>query len=299
MPILLTCPECDATLKLAAPPPEGKKVKCPKCAAVFLPETVEERRLSADRPVAPARPRSRPAYDDDDEDDRPRRPRRKKSQGGSGLLIGLLVGGGVLAVLILGCAGAGVFAYFRARPATRPQPVAQVNNPAPAVAPFQNPNPNPDPNINPNPNPNPNGLGGNGAGQEGNKGADNGAQPPVMPPVMPPMPGPGGLPGNQAQITLSNPRVSHLGLRMNITVDYRFTQGGPAIGQHIFVIIKSARNTYEANIFPTHVQNEGTFDLGGIAFGGPDRGPFEIWVETGLPGPFGPRQKISNTVTAN
>jgi hypothetical protein len=296
MPTLLSCPECDATLKLAAPPPEGKKVKCPKCEAVFVPETAEARRVSAGRPVAPARPRSRPANDDDEDrdDDRPRRPRRKQ-QGGSGLLIGLLVGGGVLAVLMVGCVGVAALLYGRARAVPQPQPVVQVNNPQPP--PAFNPNPNPNPNLNPNPNPN--GVAGNGAGQDGNKGAENGAQPPFAPPVMPPNPFAGGMPGNQAQITLSNPKVMNLGLRMNISVDYKFTQGGPAIGQHLFVIIKSARNTYEANIFPTHVHNEGTFDLGGISFGGPDRGPFEIWVETGLPGPIGPRQKISNTVTAN
>jgi zinc-ribbon domain len=296
MPTLLNCPECDATLKLAAPPPEGKKVRCPKCQAVFVPEAVEQRRVSADRPMAPARSRSRPAYEDDDYDDRPRRPRKQK-QGSSGVLIGLLVGGGVLAVLMLGCVGAVAALYLRSSAPSQAKPAAQVNNFVPPAAPVQNPNPNPNPN--PNANPPPAAAGGNDAGQGGNKGADNGAQPPMFPPVMPPMPGPGGQPGNQAQITLSNPKVSHMGLHMNISVDYKFTQGGPAIGQHIFVIIKSARNTYEANIFPTHVHDQGTFDLSGISFRGPDRGPFEIWVETGMPGPFGPRQKISNTVTAN
>jgi hypothetical protein len=295
MPTLLTCPECDATLKLAAPPPQGKKVKCPKCAAVFLPEAVEERRLSADRPVAPARSRSRPAHDDDDEDDRPRRPRRKKSQGGAGLLVGLLVGGGVLVVLLLGCTGVGVFLYLGMKPTTQPQPVAQANNPAPAAAPVQNPNPNP------------NGLGANGAGQEGNKGADNGAQPPVMPPAMPPNQGaggqqqaPGGQGDNQVRVELSNARVSRLGARMEVSVDYKFTQGGPGVGPHLFVMIKGQRHSYEADIISLRVRgNQGTFNLGGISFGGPDPGPFEIWVETGFPGRFGPRQKISNTVTAN
>jgi hypothetical protein len=288
MATLLSCPECDATLKLAAPPPEGKRVKCPKCEAVFVPEAVEERRVSADRPVAPARPRSRPAYDDDDDrdDDRPRRPRRKK-QGVNGVLIGLLVGGGVLALLLVVCAGAGVLLYFRAGPGTQAKPVAQVNNPMPAAAPAANPMPNPNPAP---------GGGGNGAGQGGNKGADNGGQLPGAAPVMPP----GAMPGNQAQqITLSNAKASSRGLRLEITVDYRFTQGAPGLGQNYFVIIKSGGHSYEAHMFPFDVHNQGTWELSGISFGGPPRGPYEIYVETGFPGPIGPRQTISNTVTAN
>jgi hypothetical protein len=296
MATLLSCPECDATLKLAAPPPEGKRVKCPKCEAVFVPEAVEDRRVSAERPVAPARPRSRPASDEDDrDDDRPRRPRKKK-RGANGLLIGLLVGGGVLAMLLIVCAGVGALLFFRPSSPPQPKQVVQVNNPAPAAAPAPLPNANPNPN--PNPNANPPAAGGNGAGQDGNKGADNGAQPPMVPPAMP-GPGAGVMPGNQAQIMLSNAKASHLGLRLAITVDYRFTQGGPAIGQNIFVIIRAGRHNYEARILPFDVHNQGTWELSGISFGGPERGPFEISVETGFPGAFGPRQTISNTVTAN
>src|SRR5262249_11961773 len=54
----LTCPECNATLKPAQPVPDGKKVKCPKCGAVFVapglvsPQGVEEPAEQAPAPKA-------------------------------------------------------------------------------------------------------------------------------------------------------------------------------------------------------------------------------------------------------
>jgi hypothetical protein len=117
------------------------------------------------------------------------------------------------------------------------------------------------------------------------------------------MPGAGGNPpaNGEFPVVLSNPKVGRLGARLTVSVDYKWVRGGPAIGQHVFVIIKSNRSTSEADIFPTHVHQEGTFNLTGITFGpgGMDRGPFEIYLESGLPGPFGQRQRISNSVTSN
>src|SRR5262249_52893705 len=104
---------------------------------------------------------------------------------------------------------------------------------------------------------------------------------------------------NQARMVLSNPKVMRRGGLMEVSVDYKWEQGGPAIGQRVFVIIKTAQNTYEADIFPTHVRQEGgTFNLSGISVG-LDKGPFEIYAETGMSGPFGQRQRLSNSVTAN
>ena len=51
----LTCPSCDATLKTAAPLPDGKKIKCPKCATLFTVggEAATKSRLRAPRAEAP------------------------------------------------------------------------------------------------------------------------------------------------------------------------------------------------------------------------------------------------------
>ncbi len=38
VPETVTCTECGAKLKVAALPPPGKKMRCPKCQAAFLPE---------------------------------------------------------------------------------------------------------------------------------------------------------------------------------------------------------------------------------------------------------------------
>jgi predicted Zn finger-like uncharacterized protein len=285
MTTVVTCPECDTSLKLPAEPVSGKKVKCPKCEAVFVPEDAESRRMSAERPVAPARPRRRPADDEDDDDPTERRPRRaKKTQGGGGLMIGLLVGGGVLVLLLLTCGGVGLFGYLMLRKASPPQqPVAknvQANNPAPPAA-VNNPPPAAAAGNNPPP-------------------ADPPMPGPAVPPANPPMPGPGGnQPGNnQHQVELSNATVSRLGARTTISVDYKFVKGGPQIGMHLFVIIKPARgNPGEAEFFGPQVGNAGTFNLRSITFRGAEQGPYEIYVETGFPGPFSQRQRISNTVT--
>src|SRR5579884_3992350 len=114
MATLVTCPECDTNLKLAAEPTPGKKVKCPKCETVFVPGAGEERRLSARKPAPPSplpARRDEPDDEDDDRDRAERRPRRPRpKQGGSAaLVIGLLVGVGLLGMLVV-CGG--VAAYF-------------------------------------------------------------------------------------------------------------------------------------------------------------------------------------------
>jgi predicted Zn finger-like uncharacterized protein len=315
MAITVTCPECDANLKLAAELSAGQKVKCPKCSTVFAPRAALGQRVSSGRPVVPPRPR--PADDEDELDREERRPRRpvQKQGGSNALLIGLVVGGGVLVLLLVMCAGVAGLGYwlFRSAPPS-PPPVAVKGVPVAA----DNPAPFP-PAVNPaapqpgearkDPAPAAGGEAADppmpGPGQPEQPGFPG--QPPGFPPApgrgFPPMPGPGAQPGNQPAngqfpMVLSNPKVIRRGARMEITVDYKWVQGGPRIGQHVFVIIKSPRSTYEASIFPTRVQQEGTFDLSGISFG-IDRGPFEIYAETGMPGQFGQRQRLSASVKAN
>jgi predicted Zn finger-like uncharacterized protein len=118
-----SCPECGTVLKVAALRPAGKKVKCPRCEAVFA--IPEHETLPAppvhpepERPHYPRRDeedfgpgsfsaRRARAYGDEPADDygldepRPARKTgpRLRAKKGKGLLIGLLTGG---AVLLLG-----------------------------------------------------------------------------------------------------------------------------------------------------------------------------------------------------
>src|SRR5262245_65075088 len=59
MTVRITCPDCDATLKLAKAPAPGKKVKCPKCEALFVPS--DEEKAEADDPDRPVKTAARKA----------------------------------------------------------------------------------------------------------------------------------------------------------------------------------------------------------------------------------------------
>jgi len=131
---IVTCPDCDAKMKLKAALPPGKKVRCPKCSTIFAPVSeapkkpakspVDKERVVTTAPKARRnavaaereeeeedRPRRRQSsvVDDEDseeagDDDRPRRPRKKRPRksGKMGLVLGLVIGGGVLLVVLVG-----------------------------------------------------------------------------------------------------------------------------------------------------------------------------------------------------
>ncbi|MEZ6142729.1 MAG: hypothetical protein R3B84_19380 [Zavarzinella sp.] len=69
------CPECDEILKRATPLPEGKKVRCPKCDAVFVAKALAEKKASAPPPPPKKEaPKPEPVMamaDDDEEDSNP------------------------------------------------------------------------------------------------------------------------------------------------------------------------------------------------------------------------------------
>jgi len=113
----VTCPECHATLKPAAPIPVGKKIRCPKCAHIF-PVTGDG------APTAPAPTRSEPVApavapvaageeaEAEAEESLPDPGPRRRARGKNAHL-GLILGcAGAGLFLILACAGAGVVVYF-------------------------------------------------------------------------------------------------------------------------------------------------------------------------------------------
>jgi predicted Zn finger-like uncharacterized protein len=94
MAIQATCPHCSQTYSLADTQ-IGKKVRCKGCSEGFV-----VRDSAAGR---------RPSRQDDDDYEEPRKPRPKKK----GMPIGLLVGLGIGAFVLLCClGGGGVLLYF-------------------------------------------------------------------------------------------------------------------------------------------------------------------------------------------
>jgi Zn-finger nucleic acid-binding protein len=132
------CPECETTLKLARALEPGKRIKCPKCAAVVTVPADEEERVTAAR--APVRPRKqRPAQDeqdDEDEEEQEERPRKRRKKPAkrwvSPVLLWSLVGGGVAAVALVVVL---ILTSSSGRPASGP--VAKVGDPPKGGVPPQ------------------------------------------------------------------------------------------------------------------------------------------------------------------
>jgi DNA-directed RNA polymerase subunit M/transcription elongation factor TFIIS len=83
MAITISCPECDAQLRVRADF-VGKSIKCPQCSKVVrVEEPLEEAPLLDDDPpqLKPARPRRAAPRDEDEDDDRPRRRKRVDDEG--------------------------------------------------------------------------------------------------------------------------------------------------------------------------------------------------------------------------
>jgi predicted Zn finger-like uncharacterized protein len=123
MPIAISCPSCEAELRLRDEL-AGRKVRCPRCGGVIAvprdafpneveqaeevrpedpPKTGSAARRRQDRDLDDddeERPRRRRGAweDDEDEDDRPRRRRRREETSNRGLLYGL-IGGGVAIIV--------------------------------------------------------------------------------------------------------------------------------------------------------------------------------------------------------
>ncbi len=132
--VSVECPGCFAKLNLADRSKLGKKIKCPKCAEVFVPEAPDdddddtEMLDEDDLPARSSGGRKRPAAGGG----KNKKP-AKKSGGSSGGNKGLLIGGGIAGLLVLVVAGlyfGGVFGGQKPLPA----PPAVVEAAPPPVA---------------------------------------------------------------------------------------------------------------------------------------------------------------------
>jgi S1-C subfamily serine protease len=157
----LCCPKCAAVLKIPGRPAEGKKVRCPKCGVIFvakdnekkdgadavtsrpdrlgIPPALKGPRTRGDEEELPRNQKKRPSKMEEDEtprrgnarrhadeeDDPPRQKKARKGGSNAGLITGLCIGGGVVA--LAGVVGVGLWWWLASSPA-RPQPVAQTSD---------------------------------------------------------------------------------------------------------------------------------------------------------------------------
>jgi predicted Zn finger-like uncharacterized protein len=287
MSIATTCPGCSASYQLADTM-RGKKVRCKSCSEVFVVRSktsASDRDEDEERIQTSPRPAKRVAVrEEEDEDTERLSPRRRPRKKHSSAALPLIIFGGIAAgVLILGLGGLAIWALTRLRQ-PEPAPVAVNSNPPmPAAQPVQNPAPqNPAPPQN-----------------------QVGAPMPPAPPVNPQIPNPAPAQGPLAA-ELTNGKVSGLGARMQVEVDYRFTSGNPA-GKRLVLFIKATKigglrqNYYLAELRSIGGQTQGTVRASGLSFG-IEHGPFEMWIAEGPPGVgllLSDRnvKKISNVVT--
>ncbi len=121
MPVTLTCPECDADVRVRDES-EGKKVRCKGCDTSFVARFPSEDIDDEDEPEPAPKAKSKKKGGGK------KRPAPKK---GNGLLIGLAVGGALVFLLV-----AGVVGYFVLRPGKKVDPgVAQGTSPTQPVPP--------------------------------------------------------------------------------------------------------------------------------------------------------------------
>lgn len=126
---------------------------------------------------------------------------------------------------------------------------------------------------------------------------------PTQPPVLAsnpsvPVPPPSSADTGGAAITLSNPSLSQMGLRISFNVNYRFERGSALPGTRYFLVIKSKQDTREAEFLGIRLGQQGTLEASGFELHG-DPGPFELFMEVQQLGLFGQRQRCSNTVSVN
>jgi HEAT repeat protein len=119
MSIATSCSHCGAPYNLNERM-LGKTVLCKECRKSFVVEdpanasSPPEEAIAASRRADIPKPRKRSEAEDDWDEPEPERGRRPAAKKGSSLTPILLIGGGVAAVLVLGCCGVGGFFIYRA-----------------------------------------------------------------------------------------------------------------------------------------------------------------------------------------
>ncbi len=125
--IIFSCPECNHQLKVTKTIPAGKKMRCPRCSAIFpmpateksAPTGIKKESYDPARQPAAAEPRSPRRREENfrrDEEDQ-RRPAPRKS----GKLMPLLLGvGGLCAVALIFVVTAFLWPGFLNKPAGGP-----------------------------------------------------------------------------------------------------------------------------------------------------------------------------------
>ncbi len=291
MPFQITCPNCSRTFEL----PEtllGKKVRCKSCEQVFLIGQPEEPapavasasvRAPAAEFIQPSQPVSRAAPVVLMPADEPRAPRVRRKPAKTGIPPLVWIAGGfavaMFFLVILGAIGYLVFLRGSAKESFTKTvgTISSEQKQDSAQQPRDNPPADPNPNLPPPPVP-------PGFPPGGNRPPSNNRPPEQNP-------------GQGFQVTLSNGRVGQaIGFRRSFTISYKFERGGPAIGQQYFLVIKTPTNTAEARFSSIQMASQGTFRVQELGFAAKDNGPFEAHLETGFPGPFGPRETVSNTI---
>ena len=105
----ITCTECKAPLTVSEPVAPGKKIRCPKCQAIFrAPESAAEAIAEAPAARMPSRAKTDDRDRDDYDDDRAarRRQRERESSGaGAGMVIGIIAA----SLLLIAAVGFGVW----------------------------------------------------------------------------------------------------------------------------------------------------------------------------------------------
>jgi hypothetical protein len=140
--ITFVCPGCSAKLGFSDSSKLGKKIKCPKCQEIFVPEVasnddledVEDEVEEDDQPKVLPRNRGRPTGA------KKHSTRGKGGSSGSGSNLPLVIGGG-LAVVVLAIAGMYFGGFFSNAPL--PGPPGGVSAPATAMATPASPMPAP------------------------------------------------------------------------------------------------------------------------------------------------------------
>jgi hypothetical protein len=265
MPATVACPHCRTT-HMYPDQMVGKRARCKQCLSLFLvsaltgvgtpvddvdPQEQEQKEAAAKAKQAPPRRR----YGDYG-------PEPVRRAGGSGMLIGLLVGcGAFLIVLVLGAGG--VAAWFFLSSPDQPSAVTPPPRPAPPVPPPVQPKP---------------------PGQP---------QPPAQP-KPPAQPQPPAKPA----FTLSNAKVTRLRNLPTVHVEYRPDTGPPAAEQQFFLLIRSAAGgTYRSQqLLPSRLSRQGTLNVR-LPRAMNDPGPFELTLRMGRLGMADEGESVSNTVS--